>query len=331
MAAQQNENGKLTKRISSKQTLRAGLLALGLTGTSLALANENLPPKRHPHSTGWPALIRNRDHQPRNEMQARFSNGLKTSTRIGSFAALALPAMMLTCAQAQQRLYFEAESTPFAGNWNVAASTDGAFAGKNLQSDNTGGGNDATFVVPFAAAGTYNVWVRSRDFNTYPGTRFFQLGIDGVLFPFLAGRHGVNGWRWENVGSRTLTAQDHVITLYDTSHYYSRCDAMFLTTDATDPNSLSYATLSGYAVALRAVPFRNLDSPIGVALRFTTVGEVTNNIRALANGSALAHTPMLTAACSASPQPPPQVSPARFWTRCRVTGRPRTTALRTSR
>ena len=189
-----------------------------------------------------------------------------------------------------QSLYFEAEKVQFAGNWFAESRTDDPNAGVCLRSDNSGNGNDAAFVIPITNAGTYNVWVRTRDFDTFPGQRRFQVGIDGVLFPFQAGAHGTNGWLWENVGSRALAAQDHVITLADISQFFPRCDAMFLTTTTTNPNQRTFAQLNALSVTPKTVPFRNLDSPNGVMLRFNNEAEATNNLRTLTGGTALAFT-----------------------------------------
>jgi hypothetical protein len=206
----------------------------------------------------------------------------------GSYIATVALLLGLVRAASQQTIYFEAEKAQFPGDWNLESRTE-SYAGTDLLSNMSGAGNDAMAIFTVSNAGTFNVWVRSRDFDTYTGQRRYQVGLDGMLFPFILGAHGTNGWLWERVGSRALTAQQHVFSLKDTSQFYPRCDAVFLTTNATDPNQLSYSQLSAYTVTLPKVPFRNLDSPDGVALRFNSAAEATNNIRALLNGALLAY------------------------------------------
>ena len=188
---------------------------------------------------------------------------------------------------AQQPVYFEAENFQFTGDWAVESGS-GAFGTGNLLTTSTAV-NDATTVLPISTAGTYNVWVRARDFDTFTGTRLFQAGIDGTLLSGTAGNHGVNGWLWQNVGARTLSADMHVFTLHDVSHFFPRCDALFLTTDNTDPNTLTATQLAVYTVANQPVSYRSFDCPTGITVRFSGTAETTTNIRALRNGSMLAY------------------------------------------
>ena len=228
-----------------------------------------------------------------NEVRALLLNNVSQTNGVYTSANTGGSITGTGCLRIQQpvpaSLYIEAESAQFAGNWLVTSSDDAAY-GDYLLGDNTGGGNDATFVIPVALAANYNVWVRSRDFDTFVGQRRFKVGVDGVLFPFEAGAHGTNGWLWEYVGTTALTAQDHVVTLKDSSQFYPRCDALYLTTTAANPNQLTFAQLNASAVKPRTVAFRNLDSPSGVMLRFSTGAEATNNFRALTSGTAIAYT-----------------------------------------
>jgi len=188
-------------------------------------------------------------------------------------------------AAAQTLLYVEAESAQVLGTWTVDQRTE-AYNGAGLRGDTSNNTNNpttnATLTVAIATTGTYNVWVRSRDFDTFPGQRRFQIGLDGTLFSHVCGATGVtNGFWWENVGSRALSAGNHILSLFDLSHYYARADAFFLAGDGTDPNTLTYAQLATYQAGPPPVPFGD------VALYFNTASDVANNIRALANGALL--------------------------------------------
>ena len=198
-------------------------------------------------------------------------------------ACLAAPRV----AVAQQSLYFEAENFQFRGDWTVESGS-GALGSGNLLTTSTAA-NDATTVLSIPVAGTYYVWVRARDFDTFPGMRLFQAGIDGVLLSGTAGATGTNGWLWQNIGARTLTADRHVFTIHDSSHFYPRCDALFLTTDATDPNTLTATQLTAYTITNTPVSYRSFDCPSGITVRFNSASDVSTNIRPLLNGSMLAY------------------------------------------
>jgi len=190
-------------------------------------------------------------------------------------------------AVAQQSVYFEAENFQFTGDWTVESGS-GAFGTGDLLTTGSAA-NDATTAIPIPTSGTYNIWVRARDFDTYPGMRLFQAGIDGVLLGGTAGATGTNGWLWQNVGARTLTASTHVFTIHDVSHFYPRCDALFLTTGATDPNTLTATQLAAFTIANSPVSYRSLDCPSGITVRFMSASDVSTNIRPLLNGPMLAY------------------------------------------
>ena len=144
----------------------------------------------------------------------------------------------------------EAEAFQFRGDW-MKSSDGGASGGALLQ---TGGGpGDALTVVAVARAGNYHVWVRARDYAANPGTRRFQVALDGALFAPELGAHGTAGWKWERAGTRQLSAGDHVLAIHDTAHYYGRCDAILLTTGDLDPNAQTQNALAAARVAPKTV------------------------------------------------------------------------------
>ena len=87
----------------------------------------------------------------------------------------------------------------------------------------------ARFEAPIP--GIYKVWVRSRDFNVQQGARFFEVEVNGQRLNKVFGRHGVNGWAWEDGGTVELTAGTNTLKLIDTSGFWARTDGVFLTTD----------------------------------------------------------------------------------------------------
>ncbi|MBD2866458.1 stalk domain-containing protein [Paenibacillus oceani] len=151
------------------------------------------------------------------------------------------------------------------GTWTMESGVDGAFEGMLLRGVNPSGAGstpedgDPESTEPAVAsfqvhqAGTYNVWVRSRDFATnQPGTRSFHVGLDGQMLPQTFGTHGYEGFRWASGGTVALAAGAHTLELHDTSGFYARADAVLLTADlqATPPES--YHSLLQLAVPLGA-------------------------------------------------------------------------------
>lgn len=83
--------------------------------------------------------------------------------------------------------------------------------------------------VEVATAGEYTVWAHTRDFAVQPGTRFFNIKVNGTTLPLTLGRHGVDGWKWENAGTVQIEPGVTRIELLDTSGFFARTDAIVLT------------------------------------------------------------------------------------------------------
>lgn len=95
--------------------------------------------------------------------------------------------------------------------------------------------NDARthFTVP--QDGTYNLFVRTRNWTAYwsdkPTPGVFRIRIDDRQAEPLFG-DGESEWHWQAGGSIFLTKGTHLLTLHDTTGFDGRCDAILLT--ATD-------------------------------------------------------------------------------------------------
>jgi len=100
---------------------------------------------------------------------------------------------------------------------------------------------DATMKVELPEAGTYRVWVRTRDWvgtwkaHGAPGK--FQVLIDDKPLDTEFGAHDAE-WHWQNGGSIEIAKRTVTIALHDLTGFEGRCDAIVLTTDAdfTPPN-----------------------------------------------------------------------------------------------
>jgi len=100
------------------------------------------------------------------------------------------------------------------------------------RTDGTGGTNGVPAIaeVDITKAGNYRLWVRDRDYATnQPGKRSFHASVDGVMAGEKLGDHGMEGFRWSQVGVYPLNAGVHELALWDTSGFYARSEGFLLT------------------------------------------------------------------------------------------------------
>ncbi|QDS92017.1 tRNA uridine 5-carboxymethylaminomethyl modification enzyme GidA [Roseimaritima multifibrata] len=95
-----------------------------------------------------------------------------------------------------------------------------------------------TFSVP--EDGEYHVFTRTYDWvarweaSGAPGK--FQVQIDGKALEPTFGTSGAD-WMWQPGGKVKLAAGEHKIALHDLTGFDGRCDAIYLSTDATPPSN----------------------------------------------------------------------------------------------
>ena len=131
-------------------------------------------------------------------------------------------------------LWIEAEDFVNFGNWNFVWDMENTkilqgFQRMDASRDSTD--LTATTGIMVSEAGTYNLWVRSRDFDTEQGRRKFKLIINEEVSPVEFGTHGEVGYGWQSGGTFTLKEGINILKLYDSSQYFARCDKILLTTD----------------------------------------------------------------------------------------------------
>ena len=175
-------------------------------------------------------------------------------TVFGRGACVFFVAALCRTAGAADSLFLEAEDFQFFGGW--LRMTDPAASGRAyLQVPSAGKGGDALTAVSVDKAAEYVFWVRARDFAAdRPKTRKFALLVDGVPLAETGGTHGREGFAWQALGTQTLQAGDHLLTLRDTAHAYGRCDSLFITRAGKNPETMPVRQILAARAKSRVLP-----------------------------------------------------------------------------
>jgi hypothetical protein len=97
---------------------------------------------------------------------------------------------------------------------------------------------DAQTKVAFPAAGTYHVFVRTKDWvarwdaPAAPGR--FQVLVNGVPLAETFGTKGAQ-WGWQDGGTVSVPAGESTVNLHDLAGFDGRCDCIAFTTDSAPP------------------------------------------------------------------------------------------------
>lgn len=120
---------------------------------------------------------------------------------------------------------------------------------------------DASTVVRIEA-GTYEVWVRAKDWapSGHPGR--FTLAIDGTTLDADLGANGED-WSWQSAGTVDLPGGDTSLVLHDLTGFDGRCDAIFLSADGSVPPSVVDEASRAWRNTLRGLPSDKQDSENG--------------------------------------------------------------------
>ncbi|NQU42947.1 hypothetical protein HQ520_06660 [bacterium] len=161
-----------------------------------------------------------------------------------------VPAQTSAILEQPVNILIEAEEFQFEGGWGPQTDSF-SLRGKHLGvvmnlpdgKSPTESVADAVTVIDIPQDGTWQVWARSRDFSQSTGTRLFQVMIDKQGLPKELGAHAGDGWAWEKAGAIELSAGRHALALHDTTHFYARCDALFLSNGDANPGKISSADM----------------------------------------------------------------------------------------
>ena len=117
-----------------------------------------------------------------------------------------------------------------SGGWGLE--DDDILRGKITQESVEVTNDDAILNLNIEKDGRYKIWCYSKDYATnQPGSRYFNVAVDGVRSPTKFGAHGKEGFNWDEVGTYSLSAGIHTVALQDTSAFYARCRGILVTTD----------------------------------------------------------------------------------------------------
>ena len=169
-------------------------------------------------------------------------------------------ATLLLAAQAAmgQTVLIEAEAFAERGGWVVDQQFMDQMGSPFLLAHGLGVPVvDAVTRVELPAAGTYRVFVRTRDWVApwaapgAPGR--FKLLVGGRELDAVFGTEG-DEWRWQEGGDVTVTERRVVVALRDLTGFEGRCDAILLTADRSFRPPHGGAALCELRRKLRGLP-----------------------------------------------------------------------------
>ncbi|KAL6792163.1 FAD dependent oxidoreductase domain-containing protein [Trichoderma sp. SZMC 28013] len=118
---------------------------------------------------------------------------------------------------------------------------------------------DATTTVKVSESGTYNIWVRAKDWvpDYHPGR--FNVVINGTVLDTTFGENNKD-WNWQFGGQVELSSGSLKLALHDLTGFCGRCDALFFsTTDAPPPEAADEKQRS-WRRRLRGLPNEPVDA-----------------------------------------------------------------------
>lgn len=156
-----------------------------------------------------------------------------------------------------QTVLVEAEGFDSRGGWSLDTQFIQNMGSPYLLAHGLGQPvEDAKTTVTIPAAGTYHVFVRTKDWVArwnapgQPGR--FQLLVNGTPLKETFGTTGAE-WHWQPGGTVDLPAGEATLALHDLTGFDGRCDAIVLTTDSTPPPNES-DILPGWRMKLLGLP-----------------------------------------------------------------------------
>ncbi len=176
-------------------------------------------------------------------------------------------------------LLIEAEAFDDHGGWTLDAQFVAEMGSPYLLAHGNGRPvDDASTTVELAEAGTYSVWVRSKDWvpEHHPGR--FALSLAGHRLDHECGAND-RDWSWESVGAIDLDAGPLEIRLHDLTGFGARCDAIYLSRSGAEPVEGGGPDAMAWRRRLRGLPEEpELQDPFDLVV---VGGGVTGSVGAL--------------------------------------------------
>lgn len=139
-------------------------------------------------------------------------------------------------AKPSEIVLLEAEAFHDLGGWDLDQQAMDVMGSPYLLAHGLGVPvKDAATEVEFSAAGSYRVWVRTRDWVApwkAPGTPGkFELRVNGKAMAEVFGTKNAE-WHWHNGGTVEIPAGKNRIALHDLTGFAGRCDAILFSKNA---------------------------------------------------------------------------------------------------
>ncbi len=134
---------------------------------------------------------------------------------------------------AEKGIWLEAEGFETPGGWLCDQQSIGQMGSAYLMAHGMGAPvADAVTRCTIPRAGTWTVWVRTRDWTApwkrgTPGGRF-KVFVNGTELPTVLGTNGKD-WDWQRAGTVALEKGPATLALRDLTGFNGRCDAVYLT------------------------------------------------------------------------------------------------------
>ncbi len=170
----------------------------------------------------------------------------------------ALLSLLTTQASSADEFFVEAESFAKPGGWSLDTQFIQEMGSPYLLAHGLGTPvADAATEIKVAKAGTYRVWVRTKDWVARwkaagtPGR--FKLSVQGKA---LQTEFGIQGekWDWQDGGTVDLKEGTAELRLQDQTGFDGRCDAIWLTTDLQAKPDNDSSVLSPWRRAKLSLP-----------------------------------------------------------------------------
>ncbi len=142
-------------------------------------------------------------------------------------------------------IYLEAEAFEEHGGWVIDQQGMDRIGSAYLNAHGMGIPTaDAVTSIDVETAGTYNVFVRTRDWVRPYGPGRFQVLVDQTVLENVVGIGGDGNWDWHLAGEIAVQAGIRKVSLRDLTGFNGRCDAILMTNDLSyqPPNDLESLT-----------------------------------------------------------------------------------------